>query len=167
MEANRPIGCFECRHVMEKGVPLHLRGSNLVIEEQFENDIGWDIGTLDGAPFIAEDYVFGMKAFLQGGRGVWLARLRDARAAALLGEERASSSGTDGSSGVLQGMEMAERMPAFEQLPRRVRHSLGWGTRFRIATFAAGAQSADWPCCSCRCWSSGWYSRSPRTAPRR
>ena len=25
MEANRPIGCFECRHVMEKGVPLHLR----------------------------------------------------------------------------------------------------------------------------------------------
>ena len=29
MEANRPIGCFECRHVMEKGLPLHLRGSNL------------------------------------------------------------------------------------------------------------------------------------------
>ena len=26
MEANRPIGCFECRRVMESGTPLHLHG---------------------------------------------------------------------------------------------------------------------------------------------
>jgi hypothetical protein len=49
------------------GVPLHLHGSNLVVEEQFENELGWDIGTLDGQPLIAEDYVFGMSAFLLGG----------------------------------------------------------------------------------------------------
>src|SRR6266516_1747306 len=30
MEASRPIGCFECRKVMESGIPLHLHGSNLV-----------------------------------------------------------------------------------------------------------------------------------------
>ena len=36
MEANRPVGCFECRHVMERGVPLHLHGSNLVVEEDFD-----------------------------------------------------------------------------------------------------------------------------------
>jgi hypothetical protein len=59
MEANRPIGCFECRSVMESGIPLHLHGSNLVVEEEFENEIGWDMGQLDGQPFIAEDYVFG------------------------------------------------------------------------------------------------------------
>jgi hypothetical protein len=40
MEANRPIGCFECRDVMEKGIPLHLHGSNLVIDEALENNLG-------------------------------------------------------------------------------------------------------------------------------
>jgi hypothetical protein len=40
---------------MESGMPLHLHGSNLVVEEEFENQIGWDFGTLDGQPFIAED----------------------------------------------------------------------------------------------------------------
>jgi len=43
MEANRPIGCFECRQVMESGTPLHLHGSNLVIEEDLEHELGWDI----------------------------------------------------------------------------------------------------------------------------
>ena len=43
MEANRPIGCFECRQVMESGTPLHLHGSNLVIEEDLEHELGWEI----------------------------------------------------------------------------------------------------------------------------
>ena len=84
MEANRPAGCFECRHVMESGVPLHLHGSNLIVDEHFENTLGWDIGCLDGQPFIAEDYVFGMKAYLAGAGGVWVARLRYAGAAPVL-----------------------------------------------------------------------------------
>jgi hypothetical protein len=71
MEANRPVGCFECRHVMEKGLPLHLHGSNLVVDAAFENDIGWDIGCLDGQPLISEDYVFGMRAFAHAGRGIF------------------------------------------------------------------------------------------------
>ena len=71
MEANRPIVCFECRHVMELGIPLHLHGSNLVVDEVFENRLGWDIGCLDGAPVITEDYVFGMMAFLAGGPDVF------------------------------------------------------------------------------------------------
>ena len=37
------------RSVLE-GVPLHLHGSNLVVEEGFENRIGWDIGRPDGGP---------------------------------------------------------------------------------------------------------------------
>lgn len=139
MEANRPVGCFECRHVMEKGVPLHLHGSNLVIEEDFENDIGWDIGTHDGRPFIAEDYVFGMNAFLSGGSDafgwhgcVMLEQPPFSVKSAFKQRHRWIF-------GVLQGMDQARRMPAFDQLPASVRRSLVWGTRFRIAAFAAGA----------------------------
>ena len=40
MEANRPVCCFECRQVMEKGTPMHLHGSNLVIDEDLENELG-------------------------------------------------------------------------------------------------------------------------------
>ena len=68
LAASRPITCFECRTVMETGVPLHLHGSNLAVEERLENRLGWDIGLLDGAPFVAEDYTFGMDAFMREGR---------------------------------------------------------------------------------------------------
>jgi hypothetical protein len=139
MEANRPIGCFECRQVMEAGVPLHLHGSNLVIEEEFENSLGWDIGELDGRPFIAEDYVFGMNAFLQGGSAafgwhgcVMLEQPPFSVKSAFRQRHRWIF-------GVLQGMAMARRSPEFQQLPPRLRRSLIWGTRFRIATFAMGA----------------------------
>ncbi len=53
------VGCVECRSVIERGIPLHRHGSHLVIEEQLENRLGRDIGTLDGEPLIAEDYGFG------------------------------------------------------------------------------------------------------------
>lgn len=139
MEANRPVGCFECRHVMERGVPLHLHGSNLVVEEEFENAVGWDIGCLDGRPLIAEDYVFGMNAFLRGGPAVFgwhgcvmLEQPPFSFRSAFKQRHRWIF-------GVLQGMAMARRTREFRRLPRRVRLSLVWGTRFRIATFALGA----------------------------
>lgn len=138
MEANRPIGCFECREVMEKGVPLHLHGSNLVIEEDFENELGWDIGNLDGQPFIAEDYVFGVTAYLKGGPEVfgW-------HGATMLEQPPFSFKSAFKQRyrwivGVLQGMQMLHRMPQFYKLTRRERFHLIWGTRFRVATFALG-----------------------------
>lgn len=139
MEANRPVGCFECRHVMERGVPLHLHGSNLVVEEDFENALGWDIGSLDGAPLIAEDYVFGMNAFLLGGRErfgwhgcVMLEQPPFSVRSAFKQRHRWIF-------GVLQGMAMARRTREFRRLPPRIRRTLVWGTRYRIATFALGA----------------------------
>lgn len=139
MEANRPVGCFECRHVMEKGVPLHLHGSNLVVEEDFENALGWDIGSLDGRPLIAEDYVFGMNAFLLGGgeRFGW-------HGCVMLEQPPFSFKSAFKQRhrwifGVLQGMAMARRSREFRRLPARVRRALVWGTRFRVATFALGA----------------------------
>ncbi|SNR40375.1 Glycosyl transferase family group 2 [Blastococcus mobilis] len=138
MEANRPVGCFECRHVMEKGVPLHLHGSNLVIEEKFENTLGWDIGNHDGRPFIAEDYVFGMNAFLLGGSQVfgW-------HGCVMLEQPPFSVKSAFKQRhrwifGVLQGLAMARRSDQFGRLPAGLRRNLVWGTRFRIATFAMG-----------------------------
>lgn len=138
MEANRPIGCFECREVMEKGVPLHLHGSNLVIDEALENELGWDIGNLDGQPFIAEDYVFGVNAYLRYGPSIfgW-------HGSVMLEQPPFSFKSTFRQRfrwiiGVLQGMEMMKRMPQFYDLPRKLRFQLTWGTRYRISTFALG-----------------------------
>jgi hypothetical protein len=139
MEANRPIGCFECRHVMESGIPLHLHGSNLVVEEQFENELGWDMGCLDGQPFIAEDYVFGMSAFLAAGKEVfgW-------HGCVMLEQPPISYRSAFRQRyrwifGVLQGLTMTRRTPEFATLARRVRMSLLLGTIYRITTFALGA----------------------------
>jgi hypothetical protein len=56
---------------METGTPLHLHGSNLVIDEELENELGWDIGNLDGQAFITEDYIFGVLAFVKYGPSVF------------------------------------------------------------------------------------------------
>jgi hypothetical protein len=139
MEANRPVGCFECRQVMEDGVPLHLHGSNLVVEEAFENELGWDIGLLDGQPLIAEDYVFGMNAFLTGGKDIfgW-------HGCVMLEQPPFSFKSAFKQRhrwiiGVLQGMAMARQTAEFRALPDGLRHKLVLGTRYRIATFAAGS----------------------------
>lgn len=115
MEANRPIGCYECRHVMESGSPLHLHGSNLVIDETLENDIGWDIKEIFGwhGCVMLEQPPFSVhSAFKQRCRWIF---------------------------GVLQGMSAMSRNTLFVSLPRKTRTSLVWGTRYRIGTFALGS----------------------------
>ncbi len=138
MEANRPIGCFECRDVMESGTPLHLHGSNLVIDEELENELGWDIGNLNGQPFIAEDYVFGVLAYLRRGPQIfgW-------HGCVMLEQPPFSFKSAFRQRfrwivGVLQGMAMMRKMPEFYQLPYKLRFHLTWGTRYRILTFALG-----------------------------
>ena len=139
MEANRPIVCYECRHVMETGTPFHLHGSNLVIDEELENEIGWDIGCLDGEPFIAEDYVFGMKAFSKYGKDVFgwhgcvmLEQPPFSVRSAFRQRHRWVF-------GVLQGMAAMKVNPHFMMLPWRTRARLLWGTRYRLSTFALGS----------------------------
>jgi len=160
MEANRPIGCFECREVMERGVPLHLHGSNLVIDEILENDLGWDIGNLDGRPFIAEDYVFGVNAFMHYGPSIfgW-------HGCVMLEQPPFSFKSAFRQRyrwivGVLQGIEMMKRLPTFHKLSRKLRFQLTWGTKYRIATFAlglpAGALSLGYLCYQIFQFFSGW-----------
>lgn len=139
MEANRPIGCFECRSVMERGVPLHLHGSNLVVEEEFENEVGWDMGCLGDQPFIAEDYVFGTQAFLKGGpeafgwHGVVMLEQPP------FSYRSAFKQRSRWVTGVLQGMQKLRSMEEFRQVRPWLRFRLIWGTRFRVFTFALGA----------------------------
>lgn len=138
MEANRPVGCFECRDVMEKGTPLHMHGSNLVIDESLENRLGWDIGNLDGEPFIAEDYVFGVLAYLHCGPKIfgWHGCVMIEQPP--FSFKSAFKQRYRWIIGVLQGMTAMRRMGQFYALPRRMRFHLTWGTLYRIMTFALG-----------------------------
>jgi hypothetical protein len=138
MEANRPIGCFECREVMESGMPLHLHGSNLVVDEELENALGWDIGTLDGQPLVAEDYVFGVQAYLRYGAQIfgWHGCIMLEQPPFSL--RSAFKQRCRWIIGVLQGLTLMRRMPEFRHLPRRKRWRLVWATRYRILTFALG-----------------------------
>lgn len=71
LESTRPFGCAECARVMQHPPPPHLHGSNLVVEESVENEIGWDFGTLEGQPFVAEDLLFGLRAYALLGDGAF------------------------------------------------------------------------------------------------
>jgi hypothetical protein len=142
MEANRPMGCYECREVMESGHPLHMHGSNLVIEEALENSLGWDIGTLDGQPFIAEDYVFGVKAFLLCGPQIfgWHGCVMIEQPP--FSYKSAFRQRYRWIIGVMQGIAMVKRMPQYGQLPGRIRRTLVRGTVFRVWAFALGLPTA-------------------------
>jgi len=71
MEATRPWHCYHCHEVMVNPPPQHLHGSNLVVEEDLALELGWDFGNLDGEAFIAEDLIFGLKAFMKYGKEVF------------------------------------------------------------------------------------------------
>jgi Glycosyl transferase family group 2 len=138
MEANRPIGCFECRKVMENGTPLHLHGSNLVVDEDLENALGWDIGTLEGQPLVAEDYVFGVRAYLRFGPQIfgWHGSIMLEQPPFTL--TSAFKQRYRWIIGVLQGITSMQKMAEFRLLPRKKRLHLVWATAFRIMTFALG-----------------------------
>jgi hypothetical protein len=138
-EASRPITCFECRHVMEMGVPLHIHGSNLAVEETFENRLGWDIGLVAGVPFVAEDYMFGMDAFLREGREAFGWHGCVALEQPPFSFPSVFRQRYRWVFGVLQGMSVDTLLPDFAKLPRRLRMKVIWGTRYRIATYAAGS----------------------------
>lgn len=62
MEASRPFNCYHCVQVMKNPPPLHLHGSNLLVDEKIANSVGWDFGMVHNQPVLAEDLIFGLKA---------------------------------------------------------------------------------------------------------
>jgi hypothetical protein len=71
LESNRVFDCFHCHLLMENPPPYHLHGSNLVVEEELLMELGWDLGRSRGRAIVAEDLVFGMRAFALKGKGIF------------------------------------------------------------------------------------------------
>lgn len=138
MESNRPFGCHECYLVMTHPAPLHLHGSNLVIQERIENEIGWDIGTYKNHPLIAEDLVFGLMVFLRYGKRAFgwhgvemLEQPPFTVKAAYKQRERWVMGG-------LQGVAHVKSLPGYDAMPWVERFKIAWVIKFRILTYAIG-----------------------------
>jgi hypothetical protein len=71
MEASRPFNCYHCVQVMKNPPPLHLHGSNLVVDENLVNSIGWDFGKVNNQPVLAEDLIFGLKVHSKYGSSIF------------------------------------------------------------------------------------------------
>ncbi len=138
MESNRPFGCHECYSVMTSPPPMHLHGSNLVIRQDLENDIGWDVGNLDGAALIAEDLVFGLAAYLRFGKDVFgwhhaemIEQPPFTLTAAYKQRERWVF-------GAMQALAHIRKQPDWMRLSRKDRWHINVVIRLRVLTYALG-----------------------------
>lgn len=138
MESNRPFGCHECYVVMTHPAPLHLHGSNLVIQERLENELGWDIGSFQDKPLIAEDLVFGLMAYIRYGKDAFgwhgvemLEQPPFTLKAAVKQRERWVM-------GALQGVAHVRSLPGWDDLSWWQRAKIQYLIRLRIFTYAVG-----------------------------
>lgn len=139
MESSRPFGCHECYLMMTNPAPLHLHGSNLVVQERLENRIGWDIGRLQDKPLIAEDLVFGLIFFVTFGKksfgwhGVEMIEQPPfTPGSAFKQRERWVM-------GALQGVAHVRSLPGWKQIPLFERIKIQTVIRLRVLTYAIGA----------------------------
>lgn len=138
LECMRPFGCSECARVMEHPPPPHLHGSNLVIEEAVENEVGWDFGMIQGQPYVAEDLLFGLRAYaLLGGQAFgW-------HGATMLEQPPFSLHWAVQQRlrwvlGALQGLHAIGHEADYAQIPLVKRLRLRVAISMRIATYALG-----------------------------
>ena len=138
MESARPFGCHECYSVMTSPPPLHLHGSNLVVRQDLENEIGWDIGNLDGSALVAEDLVFGLMAYLRYGPGEFGWHYAEMI-------EQPPFTVKDGYKqrerwvfGALQALAHVRSLPGWGQLRLRDRLRIAVIIRVRVLTYALG-----------------------------
>lgn len=139
MESSRPFGCHECYLVMTSGLPLHLHGSNLVVKERLENEIGWDIGRLGDKPLIAEDLVFGLMFMLRFGKAQFgwhgvemIEQPPFTLKAAYKQRERWVM-------GALQGVAHVRNLPGWKSISTADRLKIQLVIRARVLTYAIGA----------------------------
>lgn len=138
LESTRPFGCSECARVMENPPPPHLHGSNLVVDEAVENKLGWDFGTVDGQPYVAEDLLFGLRAYAALGENAfgW-------HGATMLEQPPFSlywavQQRLRWVLGALQGLRAMSTDEEYAAVPREQKRRLFWAISFRIATYALG-----------------------------
>lgn len=138
MESSRPFGCHECYIMMTNPAPLHLHGSNLVVQERLENKIGWDIGRLGDKPLIAEDLVFGLMFFLKFGKKAFgwhgvemIEQPPFTIKAAYKQRERWVM-------GALQGVAHVRSLPGWSKLSILERVKIQTVVKLRVLTYAVG-----------------------------
>jgi hypothetical protein len=138
LESNRVFDCFHCHILMENPPPYHLHGSNLIVEENLLMELGWDLGLSRGRALVAEDLLFGMRAFALKGKGVfgW-------SGAAIL--EQPPFSVRDSLrqrvrwvTGVWQAIEVIMRDPDFKRIPRRDLRRLKAVVGARLSVYGMG-----------------------------
>ena len=142
MEATRPWHCYHCHEVMVHPPPQHLHGSNLVVEEDTALELGWDFGNLDGEAFVAEDLVFGLKAYLRYGGDVFAwhgAQLLEQPPKVVRDSVRQRIRWV---TGIWQALEMLKRNKDFKNLPRRERLALRMKIGLRAMLYSLGFFSA-------------------------
>ena len=138
LECTRPFGCSECARVMENPPPPHLHGSNLVVEERVENRIGWDFGTLDGHAYVAEDLLFGLRAYALLGRDCFGWHGATMLEQPPLSLYWAVQQRMRWVLGALQGMRAMWRAAEYEAMAARDKLRLSLAIGFRIATYSLG-----------------------------
>ena len=138
MESIRPFGCSECAHVMQNPPPTHLHGSNLVIDEEVENLVGWDLGLVEGQAYIAEDLVFGLTTYAavgDGGFGWHGAAMLEQPPFSLYWAFRQRQRWV---LGALQGTQALWCNPDFAGLRRRQKVKLHVSIVYRVLTYSLG-----------------------------
>ena len=138
MESNRPFGCHECYSVMTSPPPMHLHGSNLVVRQDLENQIGWDIGNLDGSALIAEDLVFGLAAYLKFGKDVFGWHHTEMIEQPPFTLKAAYKQRERWVFGAMQALAHIRQQPDWMRLSRKDRWHINVIIRLRVLTYALG-----------------------------
>lgn len=138
MESNRPFGCHECFSVMTSPPPMHLHGSNLVVRQDLENQLGWDIGTLKGAALIAEDLIFGLAAYLRFGAKVFGWHHAEMIEQPPFTLKAAYKQRERWVFGAMQALAHVRREENWVRLSRRDRWHINIVIRLRVFTYALG-----------------------------
>ena len=138
IESTRPFGCSECARVMQNPPPPHLHGSNLVVDEAVENRVGWDFGTIDGEPFIAEDLLFGLRAYALLGEGAFGWHGATALEQPPLSLFWAVQQRMRWVLGALQGLRAMWIKRDYDGMPRMKKLRLSLSVYSRIATYSLG-----------------------------
>lgn len=137
IESGRPFGCCECYNLIKDGkAPYHLHGSNLVVKRKVEDTIGWDQGTLKGNDLVAEDLIFGMRAFLKYGKksfGWHYAEMIEQPPFTILSAVRQRERWV---MGTLQGIEYAPRILEYKKLSLIDRLQMKFNVWYSVLTFA-------------------------------
>ena len=138
MESNRPFGCHECYSVMTSPPPMHLHGSNLVIRQDLESQIGWDIGNLNGSALIAEDLVFGLAAYLKFGKKAFGWHHAEMIEQPPFTLKAAYKQRERWVFGAMQALEHIRHQSDWTRLSRRDRWHINIVIRLRVLTYAIG-----------------------------